>query len=92
MMSNNNRVVIVEDDPFARDMLIKLLSRDWRTRVAGDFDSFSKQAFKDFICEPLNNVDTVILDTEVPWNPRWPIEAFEIICDLDNPPKLIARS
>lgn len=88
-MTHNNRVVVIEDDPFSRDMLIKLLARDWRTRVVGQFDSFSKKTFQDFLGDPLNNVDTVILDTEVPWNQRWPIEAFETINQLDKPPKLI---
>ena len=37
-MTENNRVVVVEDDPFARDQLLNLLSRDWRTRVVGEFE------------------------------------------------------
>ena len=88
-MTDKNRVVVVEDDPYTRDQLLNLLSRDWRTRVVGEFDSFSKKAFQDFVCDENNNYNAVILDTEVPWNPNWPIEAFEIIRALEKPPKLI---
>jgi DNA-binding NarL/FixJ family response regulator len=89
IMEKNNRVVIVEDDVFARDQLLNTLSRDWRTRVVGEFDSFSKRDFADFLNDPSNKIDTIILDTEVPWNPNWPIEAFEIIEALDDSPKII---
>lgn len=88
-MAENNRVVVVEDDPFARDQLLNLLSRDWRTRVVGEFDSFSKVDFKNFVNDPANRIDTIMLDTEVPWNPGWPLEAFEILSQMDKPPKLI---
>jgi DNA-binding NarL/FixJ family response regulator len=88
-MSKNCRVVVVEDDPFARDQLLNLLSRDWRTQVVGEFDSFSKKDFREFVSDPDNRIDAVILDTEVPWNPNWPIEAFEILCTVAQPPKLV---
>ena len=88
-MTEKNRVVVVEDDPYTRDQLMNLLSRDWRTRVVGEFDSFSKKSFQDFLGNENNLYNVVILDTEVPWNPNWPIEAFEIIRTLQNPPKLI---
>jgi DNA-binding NarL/FixJ family response regulator len=88
-MSDNNRVIVVEDDPYTRDLILNILSRDWRTRIAGQFDSFSKVAFRNFLTNPVNRIDTVILDTEVPWKPHWPIEAFEILNSLDKPPKLI---
>ncbi|MDH5507008.1 MAG: hypothetical protein OEZ02_07280 [Anaerolineae bacterium] len=88
-MPKNNRVIVVEDDPYARDLILKLLSRDWRTRVAGEFDSFAADAFHAFLTNPVNKIDTVILDTEVPGNPDWPLQAFEIIGKLQKPPKLI---
>ena len=88
-MTDNNRVVIIEDDPFSRDMLVKLLSRDWRTRVVGTFDSLSRKSFEDFIRDPINHIDTIILDTEVPCDPRWPLEAFGSVCSLAEPPKQI---
>jgi len=88
-LKDNNRVVVVEDDPFARDQLLNLFNRDWRTEVVGEFDSFSKKAFEDYLSNPNNKIDTVILDTEVPWNPTWPIEAFKIINSLVQPPKII---
>ncbi|MEN8242384.1 MAG: hypothetical protein ABFS17_10715 [Chloroflexota bacterium] len=88
-MKKNNRVVIVEDDLLARGQIYNLLSRDWRTRVVGEFDSFSKEIFSGFVSDAGNKIDTIILDTEVPWNPDWPIEAFEIIEALPHPPKII---
>jgi len=88
-MTNNNRVIVAEDDPYAREEILNLLSRDWRTRVAAEFDSFSKKAFHDYLNDPVNKTDAIILDTEVPWDPNWPIEAFEVVAALDEPPKLI---
>ena len=88
-MPNVNRVVVFEDDPYAKDLLLKLLSRDWRTRIAGEFDSLSQETFRKFLSNPVNRIDTVILDTEVPKNPTWPLDVVEIIQSMENPPKLI---
>ena len=35
-MPKDIRVLIVEDDPYARDMMSLGLTRDWRTRVVGE--------------------------------------------------------
>ena len=88
-MTHNYRVVVVEDDPYAQDLILNLLSRDWRTRVAGEFNSFSRKAFDEFLKDPLNKVDVIVLDTEVPWNPNWPMEAFEIVRAMEKPPMLV---
>jgi DNA-binding NarL/FixJ family response regulator len=88
-MSAINRVVVFEDDPYAKDLLIKLLSRDWRTRVVGDFDSLSQNRFRDFLSKPVTKIDTVILDTEVPNNPSWPLDVVELFRSMEDPPKLI---
>jgi len=84
-----NRVVVFEDDPYAKDLILKLLSRDWRTRVAGEFDSLSQAAFRQFLAKPANKIDTIILDTEVPKNPKLPLDIFEVVQSLPEPPKLI---
>jgi DNA-binding NarL/FixJ family response regulator len=84
-----NRVVVFEDDPYAKDLILKLLSRDWRTRVAGEFDSISQDAFRQFLSKPANKVDTIILDTEVPKNPKLPLDIFKVVQSLPEPPRLI---
>jgi DNA-binding NarL/FixJ family response regulator len=84
-----NRVVVFEDDPYAKDLILKLLSRDWRTRIAGEFDSLSQAAFQQFLAKPANIVDTIIIDTEVPKNPRLPLDIFEVVQSLPEPPELL---
>jgi hypothetical protein len=40
-MQKELNVIIVEDDPYARDFMSMLLRRDWRTQVVGEFSSLS---------------------------------------------------
>ena len=35
-MAKDIQVLIIEDDPYARDLMALLLTRDWRTRVIGE--------------------------------------------------------
>ena len=35
-------VLLIEDDPFARDLMSMLMSRDWRTRVIGELVDYIK--------------------------------------------------
>lgn len=88
-MTANNRVVVIEDDPLSRDMLLNLLSRDWRTRVAAELDSLSENRLIKLLNEESSQIDTVIVDTEMPRWPDFPIRVFEIITELENPPKTL---
>jgi len=67
-MQKDIRVLIVEDDPYARDLMSLLLTRDWRTRVIGE--ATGKQELIDFLDQPGTNVDILILDTEIPGEPE----------------------
>lgn len=69
-MPDSVRVLLVEDDPFARNWMALLLARDWRTYVAGDVASPSELA------SALRNpavlpVHLVLLDIEVAVNSNW---------------------
>ena len=35
-MAKDIQVLIIEDDPYARDLMTLLLTRDWRTHVIGE--------------------------------------------------------
>jgi len=35
-MAKDIQVLIIEDDPYARDLMTLLLTRDWRTHVVGE--------------------------------------------------------
>lgn len=83
------RVVIIEDDPYARDMMSMLLTRDWRTHVVAEFGSNAEAELKQFFARPANPVDVVIIDTEVPADSRWMARAVQIALAQPHPPVLI---
>lgn len=66
-MPQDVRVLIVEDDPYARDCMALLLTRDWRTRLVGEAGTEVEAGRA--LAQP---VDVILLDTEVPENPEWP--------------------
>ena len=49
-MQKDIRVLIVEDDPYARDLMALLLTRDWRTQVIGELGK--KEEVIDFLHRP----------------------------------------
>ncbi|HLF89766.1 MAG TPA: hypothetical protein VI451_12515 [Anaerolineales bacterium] len=69
-MSKDIHVLLVEDDLYARDLMSMLLTRDWRTRVVGEFGSESD--VEQFLSDPIQRVGAIVLDTEVPSDPEWP--------------------
>ncbi len=83
------RVVIIEDDPYARDMMSMLLTRDWRTRVVAEFGSNVETELKQLFSKPANPIDVVLIDTEVPADPRWTARAAQIALSQPHPPVLI---
>ena len=78
-MQKDIRVLIVEDDPYARDLMSLLLTRDWRTRVIGE--ASGKQELIEFLDQPQTNVDILILDTEIPGEPELAFELARIELD-----------
>jgi DNA-binding NarL/FixJ family response regulator len=77
-------VLIVEDDPYARDMMAMLLARDWRTRVVGELHA--KQQVQEFFSHLEHRVDVVLMDTEFPERELLPLQIAEMIDRLENSP------
>ena len=77
-------VLIVEDDPYARDMMAMLLARDWRTRVVGELHA--KQQVQEFFSHLEHRVDVVLMDTEFPGHELLPLQIAEMIDRLENSP------
>jgi len=66
------RVLVIEDDPYARDVMALLLTRDWRTELAGEVSR--SQDLPAMLADPnTGHVDVVLLDAERPDDPDWPI-------------------
>ncbi|MEW6716149.1 MAG: response regulator [Chloroflexota bacterium] len=86
-MPKDIRVLIVEDDPYSRDLMSLLLTRDWRTRVVGETDG--KQRLYTFIQQNNQKVDVVILDTEIPMEPELPIELAALSQNMAEPPVIL---
>lgn len=81
------RVLIVEDDPFARNWMALLLARDWRTRLVADVGS--PQALRRQLEETPSRLDLVILDTEMPADRQWLERALETISAHKSPPRVL---
>lgn len=86
-MEKEIRVIIVEDDPYSRDLMDMLLARDWRTRVISELGSMEDvdHYFRDGNDRP----DVLLLDTEMPGEPDWPIKIAESFRTLPQPPNIV---
>ncbi len=81
------QIVIVEDDPFARNWMALLAARDWRTRLAGEFDA--PQKIIPMLHQKASLVDLILLDTELPGGEDWIPEIIGAISGLQNPPAIL---
>jgi len=86
-MAKDVRVIIVEDDPYARDLMTLLLARDWRTRVVADV-RHEAEAVRE-LQTAIGRVDVVLYDTEIPGSPAWPRHLYEQISSVPNPPAFL---
>jgi len=86
-MPKDIRVLIIEDDPYARDLMSLLLTRDWRTRVVGEVDG--EVELNLFLSDEMLKVDVVILDTEIPGDPGNPTKLASLTQRLPNPPRIL---
>ncbi len=86
-MHKDIRVLIVEDDPFARDLMSLLLTRDWRTRVIGE--ATDKKGLVDFLSQGDSKVDVVVLDTEIPGSPILPFELAAMTQEMSTSPAIL---
>ena len=81
------RVIIVEDDPYSRDLMAMLLSRDWRTRVVAELGS--TQDVDRYLSQEHNKADIVLLDTEMPGDSAWPFRIVAAFQATPNSPTII---
>jgi len=88
-MQKDLNVIIVEDDPYARDFMSLLLRRDWRTRVTGEFGSSSGIDLQHALHQQAPHVDVLIVDTEVPNDEAWPAKVTQITRSLSQPPVIL---
>jgi DNA-binding NarL/FixJ family response regulator len=90
-------VVVIEDDPYANDIMMMLLARDYRTHVVKEIsnqvtlDLFDSPASL-LLAENLTKVDVVILDTETPWNSNLPFQIAERLSTWAKPPKILCTA
>lgn len=88
-MKKELNVVIVEDDPYARDFISMILRRDWRTRVVGEFGCNSAMALQHALRSQTNRVDLLLVDTEAPEDETWPLKVQQITRALPHPPIIV---
>ena len=82
--------LLIEDDLYARDLMSMLLTRDWRTRVAGEAGSESD--VERILNRPFNRIQAIILDTEVPGDPEWPFRVATYANRLDPRPAILCTA
>ena len=72
------RVLLVEDDFYARNWMEMLLRRDWRTKVVGEVDNpiALSSVLKEMQAHS-GRVDLVLIDTDIPQNQNWLNEVLE---------------
>lgn len=87
VMSKSIHVVVVEDDSYSRDLMVMLLTRDWRTQVVSEISE--KNKIQDILKEPLQKIDVILLDTESPWNSDWPFQIADIINSIESHPVIL---
>jgi DNA-binding NarL/FixJ family response regulator len=88
-MHKDIHVIIVEDDPYARDFMSMLLRRDWRTRVVGEYGSDCGIELHHALRQATRPVDVLLIDTEVPTDEQWPLKVAQITRSLAQPPALL---
>ena len=86
-MPKDIRVLIIEDDPYARDLMSLLLTRDWRTRVVGEIAGEGDLSL--FLRDEMQKVDVVVLDTEIPGEPAIPTHLAELTKIMEIQPKIL---
>jgi DNA-binding NarL/FixJ family response regulator len=81
------RVLIIEDDPYAQDLMSLLLTRDWRTRVVAEVSD--RAELENFLAQGNPRIDVIVLDTEMPGNPELPFELAAMTQGLPLHPKVL---
>ncbi|OGO60302.1 MAG: hypothetical protein A2032_02640 [Chloroflexi bacterium RBG_19FT_COMBO_49_13] len=87
MPKNEFQIIILEDDPFARNWMALLAARDWRTRLAGEFDEPLK--IIPFLHQKASNVDLIIMDTDIPGGEDWIPHILGVVSGMKRPPAIL---
>jgi len=83
-MAKDINVLVVEEDHYSRDMMIMLLTRDWRTRVVGELNNYD--LINDFLAQPMQPLDVILIGLETPAEQDWPFKVIEDLHKLPDPP------
>ena len=86
-MAKDINVLVVEEDLYSRDMMTMLLTRDWRTRVVGELHSYD--LITDFLAQPIQPLDVILIGLETPADQDWPFKVIEDLLMLPDPPVVL---
>jgi DNA-binding NarL/FixJ family response regulator len=86
-MKDEIQVIIIEDDPFARNWMVIVAVRDWRTRVVGEIDHPSKLDW--LLQEKKDTIDFIVIDTDIPGGEDWIPGLLATISKLDKQPRIL---
>ncbi len=86
-MAKDVRVLIIEDDIYSRNMTAMLLTRDWRTRVVGEMNG--QDDIGEFLEQPLQHVDVILIGVETPSDQDWPFRVLETVSTFQVPPVVL---
>jgi DNA-binding NarL/FixJ family response regulator len=79
-MAKRIRILLVEDDFYARHWMEMMLRRDWRTQVVGEVESPTALAG---VLQDLNHrhqrIDLALIDTDIPHDRNWLSEALNLM-------------
>jgi DNA-binding NarL/FixJ family response regulator len=81
------QIAIVEDDPFARNWMALLAARDWRTRLAGEFDEPLKVI--PLLQKKAAFIDLILLDTDIPGGVDWISQILGAFSSILHPPAIL---
>jgi DNA-binding NarL/FixJ family response regulator len=81
------QIAIVEDDPFARNWMALLAARDWRMRLAGEFDEPLK--IIPLLHKKASFIDLILLDTDIPGGESWIPQILGAISGMQHPPAIL---
>jgi DNA-binding NarL/FixJ family response regulator len=81
------QIAIVEDDPFARNWMALLAARDWRTRLAGEYDEPLK--IIPLLNKKASYIDLILMDTDIPGGESWIPQILGAISTIQHPPVIL---
>jgi DNA-binding NarL/FixJ family response regulator len=87
MPKNEFQVAIVEDDPFSRNWMALLAARDWRTRLAGEFEH--PQQIIPRLHQKASKIDLILMDTDIPGGEDWIPPILGAISGMQYPPAIL---